>query len=219
MTFLLQSNIERLLEKYFAEYKEYHFWAIVILTLIILGFQIGQTIIVSRKIERFKNVLKKNEIKFSKFNNLQIDALKAIYDKMVNLYYKNYALFQPETFSHESLKTRIKDWRADYLTLMDVFHREKLLLPKDLKLKIKGFETNFNLISKRLNQEMLNLNDVEEDIGSSNARDIYNTPEDELERIQNRIERLNNDEEIKKSNESISGLRKSVENYFESLTE
>ncbi|WP_054850972.1 hypothetical protein [Olleya sp. ITB9] len=219
MTILLQSNIEHLLEKYFAEYKEYHIWAIVILTLIVLGFQIGQTIIVSRKIERFKNVLKKNEIQFSKFNNLQIDALKSIYDKMVNLHYKNYALFQPETFSHESLKTRIKDWRADYLTLMDVFHREKLLLPKDLKLKIKNFETNFNLISKRLNEETLNLNDVEEDIGSSNAQDIYNSPEDELERIQNRIERLNNDEEIKKSNESISGLRKSVENYFESLTE
>ena len=128
MNLILQTDIEYLLEKYFSEYKEYHIWAIVLLTVVFLGIQIAQTIIVSRKIERFKNVLKKNEIKFSKFNTLQIDALKSIYDKMVNLHYKNYDLFQPSTYSHESFKTRMTEWRTNYLILMDVFHREKLLL-------------------------------------------------------------------------------------------
>jgi hypothetical protein len=216
---MIEKNIEHLLEKYFSEYEEYHIWAIVILALIFVGFQIAQTIIVSRKIEKFKNALKKNEIKFSKFNNLQIDALKSIYDKMVNLHYKNYLLFEPETFSHESLKTRIKDWRSDFLILMDVFHREKLLLPKDLKNKIKEVESNLRSISKRLNEETINLNEIEEDFGSSNSQEIYSSPDDEFIRIKNRIEQLNNDAEIKKANNTIKSLRESVENYFESLTE
>jgi len=70
MSILLQINIEQFLEKYFSEYKDYHIYALIILTLLMLVFQILQTIFVSRKIEIFKNELKISEIKFSRFNNL-----------------------------------------------------------------------------------------------------------------------------------------------------
>lgn len=53
---MIEKNIEHLLEKYFSEYKEYHIWAIVILGLIFVGFQIAQTIIVSTKIEKFIDI-------------------------------------------------------------------------------------------------------------------------------------------------------------------
>lgn len=215
---LQTEQIEHLLEKYFPEYLEYHIYAIIALIIIILGIQIAQTVIVSKKLERFKNQLKKSEIRFSKFNNLQIDALKAIYDKMVNLHYKNYALFNPESFSHDGLKTRITEWRAEYLKLMDVFHREKLLLPTDLKSKIKEFETNFNSMSLRLNEETQNLNDIEESFGTSDVQNIYALPENEVDEIKQRVAKLNEMPEIINSDNLISGLRKSVETYFESLT-
>ena len=125
MSILLQINIEQFLEKYFSEYKDYHIYALIILTLLMLVFQILQTIFVSRKIEIFKNELKISEIKFSRFNNLQIDALKSIYDKLVTFHYKSSSLFFSSTYGHESLKIKMDEWKFEFNSIMDVFHREK----------------------------------------------------------------------------------------------
>lgn len=62
--------IKQVLEKYFSDFKEYHLLILVGFTVIIALILIIQSIWISRKIERFKSVLKKSEIKFSKFSQM-----------------------------------------------------------------------------------------------------------------------------------------------------
>lgn len=68
--------IKQTLKEYFAEYQKYHLLILILFTVIIALIQILQSVWVSNKIERFRNVLKKSEIKFSRYTNLQVDALK-----------------------------------------------------------------------------------------------------------------------------------------------
>mgnify|MGYP003672286779 CR=1 FL=1 len=218
MNILLQINIEQLLEKYFSEYKDYHIYALIILTLIMIVFQILQTIFVSRKIERFKNELKRSEIKFSRFNNLQIDALKSIYDNLVTFHYKNFRLFFPSTYGHGSLKVKMDEWKSEFNSIMDIFHREKILLPSDLKNKVKDFEIKFNVIFMALKNELQSISEMEEYDGTEDVQILYGNPEKEVESIKSRIERLKKITEIEQSEKTIKDLRQNIEDYFESLT-
>ena len=72
--------IRQVLEKYFSDFKEYDLLILVGFSVIIILIQTIQSILVSRKIERFKSGLKKTEIKFSKYNQLQIEALSKAYE-------------------------------------------------------------------------------------------------------------------------------------------
>ncbi|QKJ62808.1 hypothetical protein [Flavobacterium sp. M31R6] len=78
-----KDDLEQLLEKYFSDYSSSHIYLLIGFFVTTVLFQILQAIYVSNKIEKFKNELKRSEIKFSRFNTLQIDALKLIYDKAV----------------------------------------------------------------------------------------------------------------------------------------
>jgi hypothetical protein len=201
-------DINQILNDHFAEYKEYHIFALIILTLIIAIFQIFQTVFVTKKIEKFKNELKRSEIKFSRFNNLQIDALKSIYDKLVDFHYINYRLFYSENNSHHLLKNKSKNWQKELNSLMDLFHREKILLTEDLKNQIKEIEKEFKIIYKILDEQA----------GTDDVQIIYKDQETETANIKTRLNRLKEIKEVKNSQKRIKNLRKSVENYFESLT-
>jgi hypothetical protein len=218
MSILLQINIEQFLEKYFSEYKDYHIYALIILTLLMLVFQILQTIFVSRKIEIFKNELKISEIKFSLFNNLQIDALKSIYDKLVTFHYKSSSLFFSSTYGHESLKIKMDEWKFEFNSIMDVFHREKILLPSDFKNKVKDFEVKLEVIFLALEKELQSISEMEEYDGTNDVQILYKNAEKEVDSIKSRIERLKKITEIKQSEKTIIDLRQNIENYFESLT-
>ncbi len=68
--------IKEVLVEYFSDFKDYHLIILCAFTLIIALIQIAQAIWVSKKIESFKNELKKSEIKFSRYNEIQIKILE-----------------------------------------------------------------------------------------------------------------------------------------------
>lgn len=211
-------NVESILKTYFQDYKEFHFWAIVITLLLTVIFQIFQAIYVSRKIENYKIALKKSEIKFSRFNELQIESLKSIYDKLVTFHYKNRELFYPSYYGHDSYKLKISNWINNYQNLMDSFHREKILLPNDLELKIIDFNNKFNVIQNRLNNELLDIDSLEDLHQSNDVQVIYINPDHEKELIENRTIKFHEVKEITESELIITDLRKCIEGYFKSLT-
>ena len=59
--------IKEALENYFSDFKEYHLIILISFTIVIALIQIIQSIIVTRKIERFKNDLKKRIDETSKY--------------------------------------------------------------------------------------------------------------------------------------------------------
>lgn len=211
-------NVENILKNYFEDYKEFHVWAIIITLFLTVLFQIIQAIYVSNRIEKYKNELKKSEIKFSRFNELQIESLKSIYDKIVDFHYMNFRLFFPVKYEHNNFKNRIDDWKKGFNELMDIFHREKILLPSNLKIKIKDFEQKFNIIFINLNLEIDRLRDIENLNESYDVQEIYLNYSAEVENIKSRLDFLNNINEISQSETTIKELRLMIEDYFENLT-
>lgn len=211
-------NVEVILKKYFDDYQEFHIWAIVITLFLTVVIQIIQAVYVSNRIEKYKNELKKSEIKFSRFNELQIESLKSIYDKIVDFHYMNFRLFFPVKYEHNNFKNRIDDWKKGFNELMDIFHREKILLPSNLKIKIKDFEQKFNIIYINLNLEIDRLRDIENLNESYDVQEIYLNYSAEVENIKSRLNFLNNINEISQSETTIKELRLMIEDYFENLT-
>lgn len=217
MNIYLQISTEKLLEKYFSEYKDYHKYAIIGMIILMVAYQIWQAIFVSRKIEKFKTDLKKSEIKFSRFHNMQIDALKIIYDKIVTLHYKNHRLFSSKSNGHSRLKTRIHEWKTEFETVIDTFHRERILLPPEFEETIKKFEKNFKDILTRLNEELENISELEAQHESTDEQVIYGAIEEEDLAINARMKALNENEAIKNSEKTLRELRGVIEKYFAEL--
>ncbi|CAA0190002.1 conserved hypothetical protein [Tenacibaculum maritimum] len=80
----MEDLIKQVLDTYFSDFKEYHLYILIGFTIAIGLIQIIQSMWVNKKMERFKNDLKKSEIKFSKYNQLQIESLSKIYQLLTS---------------------------------------------------------------------------------------------------------------------------------------
>lgn len=212
-----KDDLEQILQKYFSEYSSNHLYVLIGFFLITIIFQISQAIYVSNKIEKFKNELKKSEIKFSRFNTLQIDALKLIYDKAVTFHYMNYRLFYPKTYSHASLKAKVENWKTEFVNIMDILHRERILLPPEVEKTVKDFDTQLKKISEYLDIEVQSLLSFEEYEGTDDPQILYQTSDAEVDAMKLRIGKLLNYDEIKNSETLINNFRKKIEEYFANL--
>jgi hypothetical protein len=110
------------------------------------------------------------------------------------------------------------EWKFEFNSIMDVFHREKILLPSDFKNKVKDFEVKLEVIFLALEKELQSISEMEEYDGTNDVQILYKNAEKEVDSIKSRIERLKKITEIKQSEKTIIDLRQNIENYFESLT-
>lgn len=102
---------------------------------------------INKRISKFNSELKRNEITFSRYNQLQIEALKSIYNKLVDFHYSNSRLFynRSETITIKQYRKCIDDWVKCFYKLAYTVSNERIFLPEDLKEKycsiIKSYET------------------------------------------------------------------------------
>lgn len=212
--------IKQALTEYFQEYKDYHLTILISFTIIIALIQIIQSIWISRKIEKFKTDLKKSEIKFSRYNELQINSLRKIYHNLVSFQLSNNLLFKskPKNTGHSKYKNRINGWIKSYIECANEFAREKILLTEELKQLFNRTLTDFEEVKDILMNEKESLDYHEmENQGSWNL--MYDFEENELEIISKKIEILKEKESIKNSGKHITELRKKIENEFTKMTE
>lgn len=212
--------IRQALKEYFTEYQKYHLLILILFTVIIALIQILQSIWVSNKIERFRNVLKKSEIKFSWYTNLQVDALKSIYEKLAMFHQANTFLFNSkyESNNHDSYKLRINNWIKAYIECANKFSLEKILLPKNLKELVKRTLTDFEEVKTLIISEREYL-DYHEEYFEGNMNAMYEFAEKELEVINDQIGKIKTKPSIIKSEQNILELRKTIEDYFEKMNE
>ena len=183
--------IKQALTEYFQEYKDYHLTILISFTIIIALIQIIQSIWISRKIEKFKTDLKKSEIKFSRYNELQINSLRKIYHNLVSFQLSNNLLFKskPKNTGHSKYKNRINGWIKSYIECANEFAREKILLTEELKQLFNRTLTDFEEVKDILMNEKESLDYHEmENQGSWNL--MYDFEENELEIISKKIEIL-----------------------------
>ena len=77
-----ENLIREILEKYFSEYKEYNLIIFFVFALLTVLINIIQNIIITRKLEKYKSELKKSELKFSVYNQLQIESLSKLFQQL-----------------------------------------------------------------------------------------------------------------------------------------
>jgi hypothetical protein len=207
--------IRQVLEKYFSDFKEYHLLILIGFTVIIVLIQTIQSIWVSRKIESFKSDLKKTEIEFSKYNQLQIDALSKAYELLtefsgITLIIKNNINSAPP----EIIKSTSVMWLNSYENVYSFFLNKKYILPISIKVV-------FSLIIKDLHNTRQYVTIIK------NRSSMYHTWEtgeiefmgdDEyLYKLHKELSKYDNEGIITKTIENIKTIQKEIENYFEKI--
>lgn len=212
-----KDDLVQVLEKYMSEYTSIHIYVLIGFFLIAVTCQIVIAVFVIKKIQKFTDELKKIESKSSKFSDLKIDALKMIYDKTVTFHYMNYKLYYHNTYSHETLKAKITNWKSEYVSMMDILHRERILLPTELDPTVKEFENQIRKIAGLLDAEFNTLLAIELRFGTDNPQILYQNQETEVKAMKVIIDKLLTLEEIKNSEILIQNFKKKIEDYFTNL--
>lgn len=210
----IEDIIKKTLDEQLAGYSKFH-------TFILLGFVIMQALFIfwqNRNMEKFKALLKKSEIKYSRYHELQVNALKNGYQKLVlfkkanaNLLYSRY-----DTNDHTYYKSRINEWIGSYSACINQFSMDKLVLPRELKDSIQNTLTDFHEMIEILIRERKHLDYTEEE-GYGNWNLMYDYSDNELAIINEKINRLKTENSTQKSTQNIQVLRTQIEDYFEKM--
>lgn len=211
----MEELIKKVLDEYFSDFKDYHLIILIGFTLVIALTQIIQSIIVTRKIEKFKNDLKKSEIKFSRYNELQINALRKIYHQLAVFQYSNNLIFNdsPSNIGHEKYKNRINGWIKAYIENANEFSKEKILLTPELKKLYARTINDFEEVKNKLIDERENL-DYWEMMHGGDWQAMYEFEENEFGEISSKINKLRKLDSIKNADKHIQELRNRIEDLF-----
>ena len=205
------------LEKYFAEYKSYMIWIMFLFSIVSIGLQYAQSLKLLKKVESYKNDLKKNEIKFSRFNELQIESLKKLYDQIVTFHFKYNYLINPSFYTHNTFITNLNNLKEEYNVCMEYFHRNKIFLPDNLINKIRDIDANFRLIGAHFVEELRSIREVEDFHQSNDVQIIYENWYIEIESIKGRVENLKSKTGVVDFESEIKSMRDLIEIYFKEL--
>lgn len=210
--------IKQVLEEKISDYKEYQIWILIGFTILIALIQVGQAFFVTRKIESFKNDLKKSEIKFSRYNELQINALRKIYHQLASFQLANNLIFksEPNSIHHTKFKNRINEWIKIYIECSSEFAKEKILLTTEIKDLFSKTISDFEQVKKVLINQRYNL-DYLEMAHQSNWNAMYEFEQDELSSITKQINILKEKSFIQNVDKHICELRGKIEETFQKM--
>jgi hypothetical protein len=209
---------QEIIEDYFSEYKSHMIWILTVFAIISVLIQYWQNLNLSKKIEKYKNELRRDEIKFSRFNELQIESLKNLYDHIVTFHFKYIRLVNPPYYTHHSLKINIKSVKEEFLICMEYFHRNRIFLTDELISTIRILHNNFIIIETHLDNQWKDLLNLEENTGSSHPEHIYESASNEVRSIKNDITQLIAKDKVSLFEKDIIQIRDKTEKYFKELT-
>ena len=200
------------------EYKEYMIYILIIFSLIIALMQFLYNLYLSKKIESFKNDLKKDEIKFNRHTEMQIECLKNLYSNVVDFHSNFLAFTSPKFFTQSHFKKTYDNLSSNFGSNMEYFHKNKILLTDEIINQIGVIFNKFKIIEKLYLQQLENLIEIEAYHESDDPQKIYGNVESEIDSIKKRLNLILETTEASTFEEEIKELRKLVENYFSKLT-
>lgn len=198
-------------------YKDITSWGLLLTSILIGYINYRKDVSLAKKIESFKAELNKNEIKFTRHTELQIESLKQMYDLVVSFHFSFTNFSRPQYKTHDSLQKNIRTLQASFIKTMTFSNRSKILITDEIIEQVKIVNDKFNRIEELLVEEINSLLEVEEHNGSNDPQYIYGTPENEVGSIDKRIKKLNENVDVQTFEADILKLRKEIENYFKTL--
>lgn len=171
--------------------------------LVILGFH-------------FSKSLQRSEIKFSKYHNLQVEALRNLYIHLVLFRTINRSLFKIEVKHHEDINyLEILDkWLDVYSVVKNLFSKERILLPKELKESALQKMHAFNEIHRKLSKVKHDLYYFRQQCGETGR---YKYMDGQFHQLTTMFQEL---EQMKLgiiSENNIKNLRDEFEAFFEKM--
>ncbi|MAN26429.1 MULTISPECIES: hypothetical protein [Mesonia] len=210
----MNNLIKEALDEYFSDFKKYHLIILIAFTVIIALIQVIQSILVSKKIEKFKNELKKSEIKFSKYNQLQVQALNELYPILSELLiYTASVEIELKKASPEKLNLLLEDWGKAFAKVIENYILKRYILPNNIKKefgKLTGILDEVNAYvraEKKMSSLFATINNKVEFMGKDKER----------EEISDELIKLKKDGLVYDSMIEINKLQSEIENYFESI--
>lgn len=189
----------------------------LIVTTLITGvinifFSIWSTSLKDKKIELLKNELKKKEIRFLLYNEMQIKALSKLYQLLVDFQKKTILIKESNEVSVEKYKNLVQHWIIIYIKCSDEFSKEKYILPKEIKYSYSALLGDFRDLMTLINYEkqFKNLFYINE-IGETELGGDYK----DLDKISSKLKELNRTIIMSNSIQKTSSLREEIEKYFE----
>lgn len=214
----METELKAVIEEYFADYKKYHSILFLVFLFLIALIAVVQQIIMQKNVAKFNSRLNKAEIKFSKYHNLQVEAMEKLFELITNIHYSNMNLFQAreQNKRHEKLKSSLASWGNNLLKLHYFFNRKKILFPENISNAIERELDGLNKTRHILLDHRSSLEEFEERYGGD-LNSMYMQFEIEIDNISKRIERIKKTKEVEQSIESINKLKNQVECEFRKL--
>lgn len=208
--------VKNILDQHFSDYKTFH-WVLLLGFVII---QAGFAYYMTKRMERFKAFLKKSEIKFSRYHELQIESLKINYEKLVYFTSVNHELFDSEyhTNNHKEYKTRINAWLNTHNDCITQLSIDKILLPSELIKLIDVIILDFNKVFSILLKETEALENREIEFRRNNGI-THDFNSDDLSVINEKISKLKTEDFVQRSDKNIRSLRIAIEKHFEKMNQ
>ena len=199
-----ENLIREILEKYFSEYKEYNLIIFFVFALLTVLINIIQNIIITRKLEKYKSELKKSELKFSVYNQLQIESLSKLFQQLTEFKDTTSIISKSESKSPESYQQIAVIWSNKFFETTKIFSKEKYILPKNIKNRYTEIHQNFKTLFEYIkNEKELKSNFFTNEVGDV----IFEGDYQNLNELTEKIQKFNRNDIFAKA---INEDRKSV---------
>jgi len=189
-------------------FKSEQLLVLIILFFLFLIINIAQAIYTSRKIEKYRNQLKKNEMKFSIFNELQIRQLSILFDLSNNLKSSVVPIYNYLKNS-EDTSLKLIEWEKNYLKFNLNYSSNSYIIPKN----IKNLILDYNKKSIDFNCNIFLLNEKH----SYNSDMLDEDKKECIAIIDKKIDNYNFKKESLKIMLFCEELKVLIEEYFEEL--
>ena len=209
-----ENLIREILEKYFSEYKEYNLIIFFVFALLTVLINIIQNIIITRKLEKYKSELKKSELKFSVYNQLQIESLSKLFQQLTEFKDTTSIISKSESKSPESYQQIAVIWSNKFFETTKIFSKEKYILPKNIKNRYTEIHLNFKTLFEYIkNEKELKSNFFTNEVGDV----IFEGDYQNLNELTEKIQKFNRNDIFAKAINDIELVRKEIEKHFEKL--
>lgn len=152
------------------DFKKEQLILLLIVFFVFIVIQLFQAVYTSRLIDKYRNELKKKELKFSLFNELQIKSLSNLYG-LINAIKSGTASIYGSIKRKENQKLELRDWTSFYEDYSLFLNTNKYILPRNIKdlisensKKLTDFNGNILILNAKLDLILSSNNLVEEDL-------------------------------------------------------
>lgn len=234
----MEDITKEVLDNYFADFKQYHTLitagALLLFAIIIFISNFFRDRKLKKDLSKFNSLLKKNEIRFSKYYVLRIEALSKLYSLFFKFQYSNNLLFSEKYDNNNGIPyndnneiqlycKRINLWDKNLRELYFFFYKNKILFSTN-EGGLQKIMDSYLQDSKQIKSLLIEDNKEFMYFESQELRSIYDNGDladyyySQGKKVQEEVNNIKNKPKVKKMIEKFEEIKLVIESEFKELT-